>query len=190
STAGRRVLGCRSISIQARSPLGARARDPDCGAEADEGLAERGDRQGDADGEHGAGGRHRRAEPSVPPVSLLPLASALRILAAACRVPPPGHARQETHSRRRMLAGVGRSGTDPRADPLESVRPRFQLIRGSVQLATQELAELGSLRRSAVVSGSAHYSCSRAPRRAVLPRAGWLFTAPPPRPIAVADSPP
>jgi hypothetical protein len=87
-----------------------------------------------------------------------------------------------------MLAGVGRTGTDPRADPLESVRPRFQLIRGSVQLATQELAELGSLRRSAVVSGSAHYSCSRAARRAVMPREVWLLTAPRLIPIAVAIS--
>ena len=126
-------------------------REPDRGTELDEGLAERRDRQGDADGEHGAGSRQRRAEPTVPPVWLLPLAGALRILPAARGLPPPDHARQvtgqETASRRRVLAGIGRPGTDPRADPLESVRPRFQLIRGSVQLATQELAELGSLRR-------------------------------------------
>ena len=79
-------------------------------------------------------------------------------------------------------------GTDPRADPLESVRLRFQLIRGGMQLATQELAEFGSLRRYAVVSGSAHYSCSRAARRAVMPRAVWLLTAPRLIPIAVAIS--
>jgi hypothetical protein len=122
----------------------------------------------------------------------VPLAGALRILPSARGVPAPDHAGQEngqeTPSRRRMLAGVGRPGADPRADPLESVRPRFQLVRGSVQLATQELAELGSLRRHAIVSGSAHYCCSRAARRAVMPRAVWLLTAPRLIPIAVAIS--
>ena len=77
-----------------------------------------------------------------------------------------------------VLAGVGRPGPDPRANPLEPVRPRFQLIGGGVQLATQELGELRSLRRRAVVSVSGHDSCSRAARRAAMPRAVWLLTAP------------
>src|ERR1700751_404206 len=87
-----------------------------------------------------------------------------------------------------MLAGVGRAGPHPGADPLKPVGPRFELVRGSVQLATQELAEFGSLRRHAVVSGSRHYSCSRAARRALRPRAVWLLTAPRLMPIAVAIS--
>jgi hypothetical protein len=90
--------------------------------------------------------------------------------------------------RRGMLAGIGRAGQHPGADPLKPVGSRFELVRGSVQLATQELAEFGSLRRHAVVSGSRHYSCSRAARRALMPRAVWLLTAPRLMPIAVAIS--
>ena len=88
----------------------------------------------------------------------------------------------------RMLARVGRAGPDPRADPLKPVRPRLHLVRGSVQRTTQVLGEVVSLRRHAVVAGSGHYSCSRAARRAVMPRAVWLFTAPRLIPIAVAIS--
>ena len=87
-----------------------------------------------------------------------------------------------------MPAGIGRAGPHPGADPLEPVGSRFELVRGSMQLATQELAEFGSLRRYAVVSGSRHYSCSRAARRALMPRAVWLLTAPRLIPIAVAIS--
>ena len=87
-----------------------------------------------------------------------------------------------------MLAGVGGPGLDPRPDPLKPVRPRLDLIGGSVQRPAQELREFGSLRRDAVVAGSGHYSCSKAARRAVMPRAVWLFTAPRLIPIAIAIS--
>jgi hypothetical protein len=85
-----------------------------------------------------------------------------------------------------MPAGVGRTGPDPLADPLKPVRPRLDLVRGSMQRMTQVLGEILSLRRHAVVPGSGHYSCSRAARRAAMPRAVWLFTAPRLIPIAVA----
>jgi len=113
---------------------------------------------------------------------------AVRLLPAATRVPAANQVSQEPSVRRRMLAGVGRAGPHPGADPLQPVRSRFELVRGSVQLATQELGELGSLRRHAVVSGSRHYSCSRAARRAAMPRAVWLLTAPRLIFIAVAIS--
>ena len=83
---------------------------------------------------------------------------------------------------------MGLAGPHPGPDPLKPVGSRFELVRGSVQLATQELAEFGSLRRYAVVSGSRHDSCSRAARRALMPRAVWLLTAPRLMPIAVAIS--
>jgi hypothetical protein len=70
-----------------------------------------------------------------------------------------------------MLARVGRAGTHPGADPLEAVGVRLYLVRGSVQRMTQELAKVLSLRGRAVVAGSHHYSCSRAARRELIPRA-------------------
>ena len=70
-------------SVRALNPTaGAVTGDPDRGAELDEGLAQRGHRQRDADGEHGAGGRQGRAEQPVPPVPLLP-----RVTAALLRPP-------------------------------------------------------------------------------------------------------
>ncbi len=87
-----------------------------------------------------------------------------------------------------MLAGVGRTGQDPRSDALKAVRPRLDLVRGSMQRTTQVLGEIVSLRRRAVVAGSGHDSCSRAARRAAMPRAVWLFTAPRLIFIAVAIS--
>ena len=124
-------------------------------------------------------------------------ATAARAAGAACRLLPAAHGvpaayplGQETQARGspRMLARVGRAGLDPRADPLKPVRPWLHLVRGSVQRTTQVLGEVVSLRRHAVVAGSGHYSCSRAARRAVMPRAVWLFTAPRLIPIAVAIS--
>ncbi len=90
--------------------------------------------------------------------------------------PAPEQARQETRTRLGgvrpgMPAGVGRPGPDPRTDPLQAVGARFDLVRGSVQLTTQEVAEVLALRGRAVVAGSHHYSCSRAARRADMPRA-------------------
>jgi hypothetical protein len=43
-----------------------------------------------------------------------------------------------------MLAGVRRSGLDSRADSLQAVRARLDLVRGGVQGMTQELAEVVS----------------------------------------------
>jgi hypothetical protein len=89
--------------------------DPDRGAELGEGFAQRRHRQRDADGEHDAGGRQRRAEQPVPPVPLLPLVTAAVLLAAALLlaaarcVPAADQVSQEPAVRRRMLAGVGRA---------------------------------------------------------------------------------
>jgi hypothetical protein len=99
---------------------------------------------------------------------------------AAHGVPAPDDVGQETAAcpRLRVLAGVGRPGLNPGADPLQPVRPRLDLIRGSVQRPAQVLREFGSLRGDAVVAGSGHYCCSKAARSAAMPRAVWLFTAP------------
>ena len=70
------------------------------------------------------------------------------------------------------------AGPDPGADPLQPVRARLNLVGGGVQGMTQEVAEVVSWRWRAIVAGSGHYSCSRAARRAAMPRAVWLFTAP------------
>jgi hypothetical protein len=70
-----------------------------------------------------------------------------------------------------MPAGVGRARTHPGADPLQAVRVGLYLVGGSVQRMTQEIAKVLSLRGHAVVAGSHHYSCSRAARREVIPRA-------------------
>jgi hypothetical protein len=70
-----------------------------------------------------------------------------------------------------MPAGVGGPRSGPGTDPLQAVGARFDLVRGSMQLAAQEVAEVLSLPGRAVVAGSRHYSCSRAARRADMPRA-------------------
>ena len=87
-----------------------------------------------------------------------------------------------------MLAGVGRPGPDPRADPLQPVLAWLDLIPGSMQGMPQELAEVVSWRRRAVGAGSGHYSCSRAARSALMPRAVWLLTAPRLMPMVAAIS--
>jgi hypothetical protein len=92
---------------------------------------------------------------------------------AALGVPAPDRTRQESRilGAGRRVPGVGGPGPDPGADPLEAVRPRLDLIRGRVQGMAQEVREILSLRRSAVVAGPHHNSCSRAARRADMPRA-------------------
>ena len=70
-----------------------------------------------------------------------------------------------------MPAGVGRPRPDPGTDPLQAVGARLDLVRGSMQLVAQEVAEVLSLPGRAVVAGSHHYSCSKAARRADMPRA-------------------
>ncbi len=95
---------------------------------------------------------------------------------AAPGVPAPYEVGQETARGRGggrfgMLAGVRRSGPNPCADPVQPVRARLDLVRGGVQGMTQEVAEVVSRRGKAIVAGSGHYSCSKAARRAVMPRA-------------------
>jgi len=51
-----------------------------------------------------------------------------------------------------MLAGVGRTGFHPRADPLQAVRVRLDLVRGRVQGTAHVIGEVVSLRRGAVVA--------------------------------------
>jgi hypothetical protein len=62
-------------------------------------------------------------------------------------------------------------GFYPRADPLEAVRVRLDLVRGGVQLLVYEPAEVRPGRWLTVLSVTHCYSCSRAARRAVMPRA-------------------
>ena len=60
---------------------------------------------------------------------------------------------------------------DPSADPLQALDARLYVVGGSVQGTTQEITEVLPLRWRAVVAGCHDYSCSRAARRAVMPRA-------------------
>jgi hypothetical protein len=73
---------------------------------------------------------------------------------------------------------MDRPRADPSADPLQALHTRLYMVGGSVQGTTQEITEVLPLRWRAVVAGCHDYSCSRAARRAVMPRAVWLFTAP------------
>ena len=183
-----RRTGRAARAVQARGlPAGARRRNADRRTELDEGLAQRRQGEDHADGEYGAGCRQDRPEQPVPPVPWpLPGTAAASRAAASLFLPassgrPASQAGHETARRRRVPAGAGGPGPHPRADPLEPVRVRFDLVRGGMQRPAQVLPEVhrvGSLRRGAVESGSGHYSRSRAARRAVMPRAVWLLTAP------------
>ncbi len=75
-------------------------------------------------------------------------------------------------------AGVGRARPDLVADPLQAVRARLHLIRGSVEFAAQELGEVRPLPAVEAAAGSHHESCSSSARSAAMPRAVWLLTAP------------
>jgi hypothetical protein len=81
---------------------------------------------------------------------------------------------------------VGRAGPDLVADPLQAVRARLHLIRGSVEFAAQELGEVGPLPAVEAAAGSHHEACSSSARSAAMPRAVWLLTAP--RLIFIADA--
>ena len=59
---------------------------------------------------------------------------------------------------RQLLAWAGPEPTRARIRSRPS-RARFDLVRGSMQLTAQEVAEVLSLRGRAVVAGSHHYSC-------------------------------
>src|SRR6185437_12429856 len=120
-------------------------------------------------------------EQPVPPVTRPLPRTAASLLVPASSAHPAPESSQETTGRGRVPAGAGGPGPHPRADPLEPVRVRFDLVRGGMQRPAQVLPEVHrvrSLRRGAVESGSGHYSRSRAARRAVMPRAVWLLTAP------------
>ena len=83
--------------------------------------------------------------------------TAARLLPAARRVQAADKvgqetAGQETSVRCGMLAGVGRAGFHPRADPLQAVRVRLDLVRGRVQGTAHVIGEVVSLRRGAVVA--------------------------------------
>ncbi len=67
--------------------------------------------------------------------------------------------------------GVSRKSPDLVADPLQAVRARLHLVCGSMQGMPDELGELMLLPAVGAVTGSHHYSCSNAERRAVMPRA-------------------
>lgn len=68
------------------------------------------------------------------------------------------------------MTGAGLSRPDPGADPLQAVRVRLDLIGGSAQRMPQEIPEVLPLRWLAIVAGCHDSSCSRAARRAVMPR--------------------
>jgi hypothetical protein len=73
---------------------------------------------------------------------------------------------------------VDRARADLLADPLQAVRARFHLIPGRMQGMAHELGEVLPLPALGAVSRSGHKSRSNAERRAAMPRAVWLFTAP------------
>jgi len=77
-----------------------------------------------------------------------------------------------------VLAGVGRAGADLLADLLQAVGAWFDLIRGTMKLAPQELAEILPLPAVGAAARSHHVSCSSDARSAAIPRAVWLLTAP------------
>src|SRR5215472_4491544 len=104
--------------------------------------------------------------------------------------------------RERLPPGNAGPGQDPRPDRDQPVRARLDLVRGGVQGEPHEVAEVEGVtapRRAATFTprtpwlprpgaGARGHSRSRAVRRAVMPRAVWLLTAPRLIPIAVAIS--
>jgi hypothetical protein len=83
---------------------------------------------------------------------------------------------------------VSRTRPDLVADLLQPVRARLHPIRGSMQGMAHEFGELTPLPLVGAVAGSHHHSRSNTERRAVMPRAVWLFTAPRLMPIVAAIS--
>jgi hypothetical protein len=113
-------------------------------------------------------------------------------------MPAPGYLSEEACDRQADSKhpgvpghGVGRTGPDLLADPLQAVRTRLDVVGGSAQLMPNELGEvvaLGTIRTMGAVAGSYHGSCSSSTRSEAIPRAVWLFTAPRLIPIAAAIS--
>src|SRR5580704_13072974 len=92
-------------------------------------------------------------------------------------------------------------GQDPRPDRDKPIRARLDLVCRGVQGEAHELAEVATARRAVSLvprpgvrcpggpwARARGHSCSRAARRALMPRAVWLLTAPRLIPIAVAIS--
>lgn len=94
-----------------------------------------------------------------------------RAVPATAGVPAPDRVRQQARAGRPGVGPAGVGGSYPRADPLQAVRVRIDLVRGSMQRMVQELVEVLPGRWLTVVAGWHSYSCSRAARRAVMPRA-------------------
>jgi hypothetical protein len=92
---------------------------------------------------------------------------------AASGVPAPDRIGQETLTGRPGggPAGVGGPRADSGADPFQALRARLYMVGGSMQRTTQEIGKVLPLRWRAVMAGCHDYSCSRAARRAVMPRA-------------------
>jgi hypothetical protein len=103
-------------------------------ADLDQGLARRRQRQRDTDGEHGCSQRQSRPEQPGPPVLRLAPRLPVFVAPALPGVPAPSQAGQEAAGRPcpGMFVRPSRAGLDPRADPLETIRVRLHLVRGSV----------------------------------------------------------
>jgi len=155
--------------------------------------AHRGYRKRNAEGEHGEAGRERRPEHGDLPLPRRP--RRMPRVASLVR-PAPKQVREETPARHRALGDrfghmrVGWTRTDPGPDPFQAVRVRLYLVRGGVQRLAHEFTEFAPrfLRAVWTAAESHNNSCSRAARRAAIPRAVWLLTAPRLIPIVSAIS--
>ena len=154
-------------------------------------LARRGyDGQDHADGEHGQPDGEGRPQHRLAPVPgrlpplRCPVSVADRDHAPGQVVQAPQDAGYEAGDgqpdAQRPLgpAGVSRTRPDLVADPLQAVRARLHLIRGSVEFAAQEFGKVMPLPAVEPSAGSHHESCSSSARSAAMPRAVWLLTAP------------
>jgi hypothetical protein len=138
---------------------------------------ERHDRQDHADREHGhtdGEGRPEHGFTPVPGPLRLPSLWGLPLWDAEAQAPdePHRHARDTQPDAMDPvgLAGVRRTRPDLVADPLQAVRTRLYLIRGSVEFAAQEVGEV-PLPAVEAAAGSHHDSRSSSARSAAMPRA-------------------
>ena len=167
--------------------------------------------QGDPDGQRGpqhrlapVGGpagrprvsRTRAAPRCRPPPSRCRAAAAPRAVLAARPGQAPDRVGEEAPAAQDgpgTLLGVPGRGEDRGcpdlvADPVQAVRAGLDMVRGGVQRPAHELGELIAGRALRASSASYHQSCSSAERRATMPRAVWLLTAPRLMPMVAAIS--
>ena len=193
--------GHRSIALAFRGTRAARGAGIDVEGRADvvahlhHDLARgRYDGQDHADGEHGRADREGRPQHRLtpvpgplrcPPARCLPrvapsgrlAAFRVRVACAADRGQTPDQGSEEARDgqpnapRTPGPAGVGRTRPYLVADALQAVRARLHLIRGSVELAAQEVGEVLPLPVVEAVAGSHHDSRSSSARSAAMPRA-------------------